>query len=278
MRYTLSIDQVKSTEWDLNINEAHVFDLITKASSWAKAVIINNDVYYFLFRRVVCKELAILKLKEDTVYRHYKNLDKKGLIKYVKYDGKDCVKLTKKGMEWNSYEKPKEVDSDSVPSNSDSVPNKHSDSVPTHHNIYYKDYPNTTEESETSVSGSTDTSDLMEATKLANMLLEHIINWDATHRYAKNPPAINGWIKDIDRAMRLDGRTYEQLEFIIKYIFTQNTEKARFWAINIQSGKKLRLQFDTIKHQIINERKKNEQQRYIDNAQRNRAMVESLFD
>ena len=137
---------------------------------------------------------------------------------------------------------------------------------------------NNIEENEAIASSSQNASDLKEATKLAEMLLEHIINWDATHRYVKNPPAINGWIKDIDRAMRLDGRTYEQLEFIIKYIFTQNTEKARFWAINIESGKKLRLQFDTIKHQIINERKKNEQQRYIDNAQRNRAMVESLFD
>ena len=91
---------------------------------------------------------------------------------------------------------------------------------------------------------------LDEAKDIAQYLLESIIEYDPTHKYANNSPSINSWVLDIERAMRLDGRTKEQLEFIIDYIYKVNGKHSHFWAGNVESGKKLRKHFDKIKSQI----------------------------
>ncbi len=59
---------------------------------------------------------------------------------------------------------------------------------------------------------------------------------------------ISSWDKDIDRAIRLDKRTEDQLIGCIDYIYTG---KGDFWIPNIMSGKKLREKFDTIEMQKI---------------------------
>lgn len=93
-----------------------------------------------------------------------------------------------------------------------------------------------------------------EATDIANYLLEAIKEYDPTHKYNSNPPSLNSWIVDIERAMRLDGRTEEQLKFIIDYVYRHNGKHSSFWAGNIESGSKLRKQFDKVKNQIRSER------------------------
>lgn len=91
------------------------------------------------------------------------------------------------------------------------------------------------------------------ANRVAEHLLEAICETDPTHKYNKNPPSLKGWVKDIDKAIRLDGRTEQQLLFIIDAIFREChrfSELWHKWHQNIQSGDKLRDQFDTIKNQI----------------------------
>lgn len=100
-----------------------------------------------------------------------------------------------------------------------------------------------------------------EATDVANYLLEAICEYDPTHRYNVNPPAINSWIIELERAIRLDGRTQEQLNFIIDYIYRHNGKHSSFWAGNVESGEKLRKQFDKIKNQIRSERQNGKQQK-----------------
>lgn len=97
---------------------------------------------------------------------------------------------------------------------------------------------------------------LDEARSIAQFLLKAIISWDPSHKYNVNPPtksAMNDWILEIERAMRLDGRTKEQLVYMVKYIFGKNTERANFWKPNIQSGEKLRSKFEIVKNQIKEE-------------------------
>jgi hypothetical protein len=94
---------------------------------------------------------------------------------------------------------------------------------------------------------------LDEAKEIANYLLDAIILYDPTHKYANNKPAIDNWVLDIERAMRLDGRTKEQLKFIIDYVYKENKKHSAFWAGNVESGKKLRKHFDKIKNQIRQE-------------------------
>jgi len=103
MKYSLYVNQDQAIKLNIrNINQAHIFDLLSICSLWAKTIIIENEVYYWVARQYICDELQILNLKSDTVYRHLKSLDELGLILYRKSGKKDCIKVTKKGQEYYS--------------------------------------------------------------------------------------------------------------------------------------------------------------------------------
>ena len=103
MKYILHINQAQAIKLGMtNTNQAIIFDLLTTASTWAEAIIHDNKVYYWVARQVVVRELPLLNLKEDTVYRHLKSLDKIDLISYIKVAKKDCINITKKGKKYIS--------------------------------------------------------------------------------------------------------------------------------------------------------------------------------
>ncbi|MDG6310693.1 conserved phage C-terminal domain-containing protein [Glaesserella parasuis] len=104
MRFTSTINNVRLVEWGINITQGALVDLINQASSWAKAVVIDGVTYYWMSFGKVCEELPAVFSKEDTVYRQYKVLKEKGIIEHFKMDGKDYVRLTEKGCEWNKFE------------------------------------------------------------------------------------------------------------------------------------------------------------------------------
>ncbi len=104
MRFTSTINNVRLAEWGINITQGALVDLINQASSWAKAVVIDGITYYWMSFGKVCEELPSVFSKEDTVYRQYKVLKEKGIIEHFKMDGKDYVRLTEKGCEWNKFE------------------------------------------------------------------------------------------------------------------------------------------------------------------------------
>jgi uncharacterized phage protein (TIGR02220 family) len=101
MLYNTYINNIKALEWKLNANQAALFDLLNQLSSWAEAVTINGDTFYFVSREKIISELPLFYSKADTVYRHFKEFAIKGLIVYLKLNGKNLVKLTQKGKEWN---------------------------------------------------------------------------------------------------------------------------------------------------------------------------------
>jgi len=57
------------------------------------------------------------------------------------------------------------------------------------------------------------------------------------------------WVIDIERAIRIDKRTKEQLIECICWIYS--TDAGDFWIPNIMSGKKLREKFDTMNMQVM---------------------------
>jgi hypothetical protein len=59
--------------------------------------------------------------------------------------------------------------------------------------------------------------------------------------------SLKKWAKELERAIRLDGRTKEKLLSVIDWIHDGN---GTFWIPNIKSGKKLRDQFDTLWFQM----------------------------
>ncbi|NOQ31767.1 MAG: hypothetical protein GQ570_11655 [Helicobacteraceae bacterium] len=81
--------------------------------------------------------------------------------------------------------------------------------------------------------------------RLAEYLLNHILKINPNHK----KPNLDKWAKDIDLAIRVDGRTVEQLRDCIKWI--HSTEDGMFWRKNVLSGSALRNKFDTMNMQVI---------------------------
>ena len=61
---------------------------------------------------------------------------------------------------------------------------------------------------------------------------------------------IDTWAADIEKINRLDKRSYEDIEKVIRWVKTPGN----FWFANIMSGKKLRLQFDRLIIEITSNR------------------------
>lgn len=101
MRYTTLINNVKSIEWNLDLKEAYLFAWFYELPSWAEKVIIEHHVFYHASKNKAVNELPILTEKVDTMYRYYKKVESKGLVKIKKIDGKDYIALTEKGKTWN---------------------------------------------------------------------------------------------------------------------------------------------------------------------------------
>ena len=103
MKYTIYVNQAKAIDLGLtNINQAMIFDLLTTASTWAKPTTIDGEIYYWVARQAIVKELPILGLKPDTVYRHLKSIADLGIIDYKKDGKKDCIRVTNKGKSYLS--------------------------------------------------------------------------------------------------------------------------------------------------------------------------------
>ncbi|GAB1668188.1 hypothetical protein Mh1961_14080 [Mannheimia haemolytica] len=103
MRFSTYINNAKCLEWNLNANQGALFDLLNQAPAWAKEIIIDGVVYYWVSRNAVIEELPLFYSKPDTVYRHFVEFHRKGLIVYQKHGDKDLIRLTEKGKTWNEF-------------------------------------------------------------------------------------------------------------------------------------------------------------------------------
>lgn len=103
MRYYITIDNVRSIEWGLSLQESYLFSWMFSLPSWAKSSIIDDGIFYFASKVKACEELPMLSNKIDTMYRYYSSLEKKGLIVIKKIDNKDFIMLTEKAKQWNCY-------------------------------------------------------------------------------------------------------------------------------------------------------------------------------
>ena len=144
MRFITTLNNQKCMEWRLNATQGILVSLLYEANAWAKEVIIEDEVYYFVSRNLVISELPMFFDKPDTVYREFKKLSEKGIIKYKKHGKMDLVRLTEKGKEWNFLKS--ENNSEKNPSfeeNSEKNPSKFGKkSENKDNNIYYKDTNN----------------------------------------------------------------------------------------------------------------------------------------
>ena len=87
-----------------------------------------------------------------------------------------------------------------------------------------------------------------ESTQVAEYLRDAILEHSPDHACGRNGAA-DRWAADIDRAIRIDKRTPADLRGAIDY--AHRSPDGSFWLPNIQSGKKLRDKFDTLKAQAM---------------------------
>lgn len=104
MRYTTRINNRKCMEWGINAGQAALFDLLNECAGWAKPMVINGEVFYWVSRHLVIEELPLFFNKPDTAYRAMKALEEKGLIEYQRSAGWELVRITPKGATWNSHD------------------------------------------------------------------------------------------------------------------------------------------------------------------------------
>ncbi len=102
MQIVTHINNAKCLEWGINANQGALFDMLNQVASWAKPIVIDGHVWYWVSRNKVIDELPLYYSKPDTVYRHLKALAEKNLIGYKKDGEKDLIMLTEKGKTWNN--------------------------------------------------------------------------------------------------------------------------------------------------------------------------------
>ena len=101
MRFTVYFNQARMLEWGLNPNHAALVSALNQIHTWAELSMIGNKPFFWVSRQRVMEELPGFFTKADTVYRAFRELAAKGLVEYIKHDGKDMVSLTDKIKLWN---------------------------------------------------------------------------------------------------------------------------------------------------------------------------------
>lgn len=81
-----------------------------------------------------------------------------------------------------------------------------------------------------------------DAVRLATLLLEKSRVYDPKIAIGKDKQTIASWSRDIEKLIRIDKRTPEEVEAVISWC----KSKGNFWIPNIMSGKKLREKFPTL--------------------------------
>lgn len=74
-------------------------------------------------------------------------------------------------------------------------------------------------------------------------------------RGSKRPTVTKEWIAEMDRLMRIDGRTPEQIVNVLRWLHEGRDDVAQFWQPNIRSPKKLRAKWDVMSEQYARTRK-----------------------
>ncbi|MBS9780341.1 MAG: hypothetical protein KGV51_06915 [Moraxellaceae bacterium] len=100
MKFNSNINNLKCIEWQLNLAQAFLLDVLISAQKWANKFTIDTDDYRWVSRGKIVEEIPHIFKTTDNVYRNLKKLAQKGIIKYIKQGKRDLIRITEKGLEW----------------------------------------------------------------------------------------------------------------------------------------------------------------------------------
>ncbi|EJG0961403.1 hypothetical protein C4G95_RS20570 [Vibrio parahaemolyticus] len=104
MRFTLFINQVKTIEWNLTVQQSILFSYLHDLPTWAQCDMFDGKAFWWSGRDKIISELPILTSKPDTIKKYMQALEDKGLIERHTYKNRAYVRVTERGKEWNSSE------------------------------------------------------------------------------------------------------------------------------------------------------------------------------
>jgi hypothetical protein len=200
--------------------------------------LIDKELYIWVSYKKIREDNPLCNINSnDVVGRRLNKLEKLGLIKKFlsKEDGnKTFIALTKFAYDYllEDRELPTQESGDYLPTSRE-LPTQESDNskLKESYNSKLIDTTKTTDKPDkVSVT-------MQSGYKVANYLLDKILLWKPNFK----KPNIDDWAKDIDRAIRLDHRTEQELIDCIDWIYSP---KGDWWRPNILSCKKLREKFD----------------------------------
>lgn len=224
MRYTHSINAVKCLEWDINLAQGALIDLINQASSWAKPHVIDDEVYYWISRNKVIDEIPVAYSKADTVYRSIKSLAEKGIINHVKSGKRDLINLTEKGKSWNvkgtdigdaklgnksELVEKSEINPSEVGNKSEKTP-KNSEISPTDKNTNYKSINDKKEKPQTS-SKKEDVFKPVKPEQVSDQTWNDLLALRKKKRAVESQTAWTRINNSIERAQQATGHTLENI-------------------------------------------------------------------
>jgi hypothetical protein len=93
---------------------------------------------------------------------------------------------------------------------------------------------------------------VQESLDCADALRSAVLAYKPDHRLSRDPAYLSlrdSWAVSIERLHRIDGRSWERIREVIGWLPSSN-----FWAPNIQSGEKLRKQFDRLEVEMAKTR------------------------
>ncbi|MCF7953901.1 MAG: phage replisome organizer N-terminal domain-containing protein [Spirochaetales bacterium] len=94
------------------------------------------------------------------------------------------------------------------------------------------------------------TETMSQALQLASLLLHKSREFDPKLHRGKDKAVTQRWARDIEKLIRIDGRSFTDIEAVIRWVKTEGN----FWLPNIMSGKKLREKFPQLFVEIHNKR------------------------
>ncbi len=105
MEYSLYINQAKSLEWGLNLQQACLFGFLHSAPAWAEVRMVDGEAWFWVSKQKILSELPILTDKQDTVKRHMSALEKAGVIERRTVSNEPVYRITTLGKDWNKATK-----------------------------------------------------------------------------------------------------------------------------------------------------------------------------
>jgi len=111
MKYNININQIKSVEWGLSLNEAAILAVIIESPHWSKCLKIGEDDFFLIQTSKIMEELPMISNYPKIYQRAILTLCEKGIIerKFINSWNKEPgYKITSLGKEWFSKEKPKD--------------------------------------------------------------------------------------------------------------------------------------------------------------------------